>query len=206
MKDVLLIRHGDVEYPTDELGRLLLYGPDAVLSGVGRKQIENLTEKTAHLNLDVIYNSPLPRARQSAKIIVDKHKLRFGKEIPSVTLYDLREPELGEWVGIPIEELRALPRGWDLYSQPKPGQEAYEMLGKRVTVAIRKIVLNKDERCIAIVAHGEVIKIAAFALENINALPPKNPSEVRAEDQVGNGEAFHIVLDKSKRVVRKVKV
>lgn len=207
MKALFLVRHGDVEYPTDNSGRKLLYGPDAHLSGLGKNQMEALAQKLSDKPLDAIYTSPLPRAQESAMIIAKSQQEQYGKEMTPIIQDELREPELGEWVGTPIDELERNPNGYELYAHPKPGQELYEPVGERVTVAIREIVRQTPQQSrTAVVSHGEINKIEVYALENPNAAPPKSSNELSLSDQLKNGEAFRILLDEDNVVVSRERI
>lgn len=207
MKEIVLVRHGDVEYPADETGRKLLYGPDAHLSDVGKNQMQVLAEELSDKPLDFVYTSPLPRAQQSAAIITAEQEKRFGRKLHAIVINDLREPELGEWVGVPIDELERNPNGFELYAHPKPGQEPYSQVSQRVTFRIRQLVqeLNPDSKSL-IVAHGEIVKISNYALEHPTAEPPKSSSVLPLSDQLKNGEAFLTAFDKENRVIKKERI
>ena len=205
MKEIYLVRHGDVEYPTDSSGRKLLYGPDAHLSEVGKKQMEALAQKLPAL--DGIYTSPLPRAQKSADIVGKAQIERYGRDLTPIIQEELREPELGEWVGVLIDELEKNPNGYDLYSHPKLGQEPYEQVGERVAQAMRHIVKKLPLQCITVfVSHGEIVKISIFALEHSGATPPKHSNELSLSDQLKNGEAFRFVLDENNKVISKERI
>lgn len=89
---MFIIRHGDTLYPTDNLGRKLIYGPDAPLTetGIGQAHSLSFELKKRGIWLDKIYTSPYVRARQTAEII--SGDLGVGTLIEREELIDIRGP------------------------------------------------------------------------------------------------------------------
>lgn len=208
MKELILVRHGDVEYPTDASGRKLLYGPDAHLSEIGNNQMKALAGKLSDTQLDSLWVSPLIRTRESASFIVALQKKRYGKE-PELHIEDrLRGLILGEWVGMPIDQIETEPNGWpDFYSHPKPGQELYDKLYERVSEATAEIVASLPQQYTsAIIAHSEINRIVVYYLEHPAAPIPRNGNELPEIGQMNKGEALRIVLDDQNNVVTKERI
>lgn len=107
--------------------------------------------------VDVVYVSPLQRARQTAE----------GINAPKIVVEDLREIDFGDWGGLSWEEIEArwpeaiaLRRDW--FGTSPPGGEPWEIFVARVTGAL-EIVL-RDPRRKAIVAHGAVNAVIGATL------------------------------------------
>lgn len=109
------------------------------------------------LAVDVVYVSPLRRARQTAE----------GIPAPRIIVEDLREIDFGEWGGLCWEEIErrwpetvALGRDW--FGTSPPGGESWDAFVARVHGALRTVL--RDSRRKAIVAHGAVNAVIAAAL------------------------------------------
>jgi broad specificity phosphatase PhoE len=107
--------------------------------------------------VDVVYVSPLARARQTAE----------GIDAPKVVIDDLREIDFGEWGGLSWDQIEArwpeaLAYGRNWFGTSPPGGEPWEAFVARVEGALRRIL--QDPRPKAIVAHGAVNAVIGAAL------------------------------------------
>jgi broad specificity phosphatase PhoE len=110
-----------------------------------------------HFDVEVVYVSPLLRARQTAAGIL----------APQVVIDDLREIDFGEWGGLSWEEIEtrwpetlANKRSW--FGTSPPGGESWPAFVARVEGALKTVL--KDPRPKAIVAHGAVNAVIGAAL------------------------------------------
>ncbi|MHB1535299.1 MAG: histidine phosphatase family protein [Acidimicrobiales bacterium] len=167
--EVLLTRHAKQDIPT---------GPDATpadwvdppLSGLGRRQADNLGRNLADLSLDAVYASTLRRAGDTAQAVAAHHGLAVR------TLAELREIELYRDVptGRPISE--AIPatlidgvrarflrdRSWDAF----PLSESSAAFRQRVVAAVEGIVAAHPGERVLVACHGGVINAyLAWALQ-----------------------------------------
>jgi len=158
-----LVRHGQTRANIDQVwhGRT-----DTELTELGLKQADKLGEHFHHyMTPEVIYASPLQRARLTAQAIAD----RFS--IPVQLDPRLMEFDLGDWEGETYESLQAS-RGIlkKLVTEPDftaPNGESQNLVRKRVVKAIEDITHKHPEENIVIVAHGVAIGIAlSHFLEN----------------------------------------
>jgi broad specificity phosphatase PhoE len=92
---LLLVRHGETDWNAE--GRLQGQ-TDRPLSEFGRRQALRLADDLATEQLDAIYSSDLARARETAEIVGERHRL------PVVLDPDLREKDWGTWEGITAVE------------------------------------------------------------------------------------------------------
>lgn len=151
-----IVRHGQTHANIDKVwhGRT-----DTELTEEGIAQAEKLSENFHHyMEPEVIYASPLQRARLTAQSIAD----RFS--IPLHLDERLMEFDLGDWEGVTFESLRDARGIMDkLVTDPDftaPNGESQRLVKKRVVQAIEEIAQKHPEENIVIVAHGVAIGIA----------------------------------------------
>ena len=149
---VLLVRHGQTDW--NAAGRIQGVS-DIPLNELGREQARLLA---AELNRpDVIYTSPLKRARETAEII--------GRELGSgvVCAPELTELNFGDWEGCSWEEIgRRWPEEFALYAADRrnyapPGGESYAGMTSRAWPFITRLrsAPGGDALC---VCHSAVIR------------------------------------------------
>jgi broad specificity phosphatase PhoE len=148
--ELLLIRHALPVRRELEVGTA-----DPELSEAGHAQARHLAEYlAAEAPLDVLYTSPLNRARQTAAPIAE----RFGLDVvvdDGVAEWDRHSNEY-----VPIEELKAAddPR-WQalLRGEWTSHDESPEQFAQRVVDTIEAIIAGHRSKRAAVVCHGGVI-------------------------------------------------
>ena len=156
MTRLLLIRHAEPD--DDARGRC--YGRlDVGLSPTGLASADRLAENLQEVELDSVYASPRLRAVQTAAALgitldIDDRlcELDFG-ELEGRTYDEIEreQPELfRRWMETPT-----LVRF--------PGGESYAELRGRVAAAVGDVIAANNDRTVAVVSHGGVIR-AALAL------------------------------------------
>jgi len=184
---VYLIRHGDVEPQFSPDRRRVLYGPEAVLSDTGRAKAQQLAEKMTGIGpMAAIYTSPYPRASETARIIAQAFGINM---ITDDRLHDTLVPKL--W-GVRLDEV--LKRGpnsfWD---SPTEGQETPAQIDARMFATFNEIIKAYEGKSLAIVSHGDPIKILYYRLyHRKGALPPMQDLK---KCELGNAESCRLVLD-----------
>lgn len=150
---VLLIRHGETAW--NALRRWQGRAP-VPLSEVGLAQARALGSYLAarQVPIDVLYSSPLTRARQTAQAITDALGLSLNTEDR------LCEVDVGDWQGLSHDEVEA----WDgerfaayladWYNVPTPNGESRRELQVRARAAFDDITAQHSGETIAIVSHG----------------------------------------------------
>lgn len=108
-------------------------------------------------DVDVVYVSPLQRARQTAE----------GIAAPKIVVDDLREIDFGEWGGLSWDEIEArwpetIAQKRDWFGTSPPGGEPWEDFVARVKGALGTVL--RDPRRKAIVAHGAVNAVIGATL------------------------------------------
>src|SRR5437667_6499560 len=120
MKQTLLfIRHGQTTWNVEH--RLPGQLPGVALNETGRQQAARLADALTVLPISAIISSPLERARDTAEIIAQPHKLEIQYEP------DLMDLDLGYWSGINYDELSKNDPEWKAFVRdPTAGPEGVE--------------------------------------------------------------------------------
>lgn len=145
----LLVRHG----LTDAVGhRITGRLPGVNINKTGEAQAARL----AHLEADAIFSSPLERAIQTATPLSQ----RLGLPIQISEAFS--EVHFGEWSGLTLRELEALP-AWKVFnrfrsSRRPPGGELMLDVQTRVVNELSRLAGEYDEKTVAIFTHADVIK------------------------------------------------
>jgi probable phosphoglycerate mutase len=144
--EIAFVRHGQVHNP-----RGVYYGrtPRYRLSEEGRRQAQATAEHLRDKPLAAVFSSPLLRARQTARIILEHHNgvpLRTSRLLNEVcTPFD----------GYTLRELDAI--GWDLYNPNSPEYEQPPDVLKRVQRFLARVRNQYAGQSVAAVSHGDVI-------------------------------------------------
>lgn len=180
---VILVRHGETDW--NELA-ILQGRANTTLNDVGITQMENLGaswRKSVGLDVNVVYSSPLLRARQSAEILCKYLPVDFSE----IILDDnLQEMGLGILTGLPKSDLvgnsnyLAIYKSWlkDLnYAQPSgPAEiiseytqhylkgkefsgESLNAVQERAWNSLEKMVTKNKGKTILVSAHGGIIML-----------------------------------------------
>jgi len=147
-KEIVFVRHAESQANRDGVWNGRIDGP---LSEEGRATLEPLGRRLSKWRFDAVLSSPLTRALETAR--------SFSEEVEVVD--DLIEIDLGEWEGVPFDEVRArhgeeLARAVDTRTLPmgRTG-ESLQQVGERAVAAVDRIFeeMGDDDR-VAVVTHG----------------------------------------------------
>ena len=181
---LLLVRHGQTEWNKSYRfqGRT-----DIQLTDEGKRQAMLLSERLLSWPPDVIYTSPLSRARFTASAIAS----RFG--LDPIILPELEEINFGDWEGQSLITLKvdnpiAYER-WrsDPFFNPPEGGETWPEISSRLKRAVDVMLSSKFGRVIA-VSHGGVIR-ALYAV--IMGFDPHRTWNVDVSNCSMSGIEFH---------------
>lgn len=150
-----LIRHGTTDAIRDVLcGRM----PDVHLNAAGQQQAQDLGRNIAEIgDLQAVYASPLDRAQETAAPIASAQGLAVQTEAGFIEL------DYGGWTGRCFEDVRKHDY-WAEYNRFRsmskaPGGESLMEVQSRAWSALFRILgTTPDDRSIAIVTHGDVIR------------------------------------------------
>ena len=159
MPTILLARHGESDWNRE---RRWQGHADRPLTERGREQARALAERLASIELDAVYASALPRARDTAAAVAASQALEVE------VMPDLREVDVGSWSGLTradaelrfpdaFERWRNGGHGWD-------DGETYLEMSERVLRTVRQIA-DAATGPVLVVSHGGPIRaIHAAAL------------------------------------------
>ena len=151
-----LVRHGETYA---NINKVWHGQTDTELTELGYAQAKQLGDHFHHyMRPDVIYASPLQRAKITAESIAGQFGLTVKLD-PRLMEFDL-----GDWEGRTFEDLKGSADIMDqLVKNPDftaPGGESQNLVKRRVVEAIEEILEKHDQQNIIIVAHGVTLGIA----------------------------------------------
>ncbi|HRY62985.1 MAG TPA: class I tRNA ligase family protein [Patescibacteria group bacterium] len=140
---------------------------DMSINNEGSKQAEEIAEKIKNKHFDLIFCSPLKRARETAEILFGKNNLKIDER--------LTEIDFGQLTGKSWSEA-------DEYREAGfPGGESYSDVARRVNDFLAEIFDKYPGKRIAIVSHSNIWKV----LENIINDQPLNINFLKQHAQLG---------------------
>lgn len=200
MKTVFLIRHGEVEYPRNEKGESLVYGPTTPLSDLGRKQLEVLGKEFVRqkIKIEAIYSSSYRRAIESSEFFMKN----LYYKTPLILTGELRDVDNFGWHGKTMKEYSKL--SGDVYSHPlNKKDESLERLSTRGLNVFKKIIKNKYNS-LAIVSHGDFLSALVWRLEHKRS--PLNYKVMKKNFYPEKGQAVLYEVNQSLKKVKRVKL
>lgn len=160
----IFVRHGETAY--NQLKRRMGQRIDESLNETGLEQARELVGKLED-NFDIIFSSPLKRAKETAEIIA----ARFNKKF---VLSDyLKERDFGSLSGKPYEEaweeMRKSgfnnPKSADIkqkYNYRPYGGESVDDVKARLEKFIDEVKKNYSDKTVLVVTHGGIIRLIHF--------------------------------------------
>lgn len=153
---VFLVRHGATVLSAEDR---YAGSVDVFLSDEGRAQARALGTRLAGEPLAAVYASPMSRAEDTARLIVD------GRGLEVATVPELRETDHGHWEGKTREEIRAAFS--DEYARwerdpftfaPSSGETGLQVLA-RALPAFLAIVGRHPDASVLVVSHKATIRL-----------------------------------------------
>lgn len=152
---IILVRHGETQGNREGLFR---GQADFPLNENGLRQAHELAQALKGYRLEVVYSSPLSRARVTAELIAKPHNLKVEIE-PG-----FNNIRLGIWEGRPKAEIeKESPQLWRLWTtEPErlqlPDAETLKDVQVRAFSAIERIAHENSGQTLAVVTHRAVLK------------------------------------------------
>jgi broad specificity phosphatase PhoE len=152
---LVLVRHAESRGAGKFVGQ-----QDEPLSTEGRRQLKGLARKLSKFRFQAIFASDLTRAIATARATARRQKLEVQIR-PG-----LREMHFGRWQGLSWEQIRRRePRAADRWSkhfpsESIPGAERFPRFRRRVNAELTAIVDANRGRCVLVVTHAGVIRVA----------------------------------------------
>jgi len=147
---LIIARHGQTEGNKKRLWQGI---SDLELTEEGRIQAKKLAERLKNHNIEIIFVSPLKRARQTAEEII-----KFHPEAEVIVDDDLKEINFGILEGLSREEIKEKyndifeEREKDKFNYRIPNGESHADVEKRALRVLEKVLKTKKDSII--VAHG----------------------------------------------------
>ena len=155
---IYFIRHGETIWNKE---KKIQGQSDIPLNEYGKELAYITSEAIKDIPFDIVYSSPLIRAKETAEILTQNRNLAIH-EHPLLT-----EMSFGEGEGESLPEIHAHPE-MKLYNFihnpgeyiPPLGGETFEELYERCKTFIEDIIIpsEKNYNCMLIVAHGALIR------------------------------------------------
>ncbi len=155
---ILFVRHGQTEFNAK---KIIAGGKsDVPLNETGRKQANQAAEKLKNVKIDVVFCSPMKRAKQTARAI-----LKYHKDTPIFYDERLRERDWGEFDGKPDE---LLPQNfWHLETVLPESVEKVDMLYERLKSFYQEILDKYKNKTVLVVAHNGVARVSGLYFKGV---------------------------------------
>jgi len=157
---VFVIRHGESTWVRE---RRFAGSRDVPLTDTGRRQCAAVARALAATGVAAVYASPLERARASAEVIAEPHRLPV-RIVPAFA-----EMGFGAWEGLTRDEIRArFPEGWEQWrSAPHLcaplGGETVSKVAERVGAGLTELQQAHADQTIVLVSHSIVMRVMVLA-------------------------------------------
>jgi broad specificity phosphatase PhoE len=159
VKQAFFARHGESDYSV----RGLLNGDVAVsvgLTDAGRAQVTRLRKSLRNVPVDLCVTTQLERVQLTADGALD------GRDVPRLVIPELNDPLYGPYEGRGIDDYRTWATAATSRDTPGAGGESRYSIVERYALGFR-IVLDRDEETILVVAHSLPISYLLGALEGL---------------------------------------
>jgi broad specificity phosphatase PhoE len=195
VKTIYFVRHGQTEW---NAASRMQGQQNSDLNDIGRQQAEVHGRLLARLDIDVLYASPLDRARQTVEIV--------QRHVAIEARYDARivEWNCGDWSGQLRADVRLRwPKQWaaleaDPYHYRGPGCENYPDMLARTRPFVTEL-LASEARNIAVVSHGMIGRVMVGALMGFDAaamIAFRQPNDIVYRVRLPAASAAAAVLDR----------
>ena len=197
MGTIWLLRHGQTTANAQEV----IQGPriDAPLSDLGMRQAASLGEALADRPIEVVYSSPLVRARDTAEALVHRHQRRDATakgQLAVQVVPELYEMDYGSFAGRSYTEIRdemdQVLDAWKMgfVDQAFPGGESAALAQHRIRPFAQRLREGAAGREVAVVAHGRINRVliatlTGVGLTRLEEFPQSNASITELD--VGGG-------------------
>lgn len=157
---ILLIRHGETAWNRAKIFRGVY---DIPLNENGRAQASHLA-KALTCRIDVAYSSPLSRARETARIVLEPHG------IEAAVHEGLKDFNYGKWTGLEDEIVASKWPGeharWtaEPHKIRPPGGDTLQEIFDRALDAVEEIAQKHDGQTVALFAHRVVNKLLILGM------------------------------------------
>ena len=170
---LIFVRHGLSSFNKE--GRIQGRNDLSVLTREGQLQAEAAGKIISSIPIDAIYSSPLQRASETTKIIIEQHQSKIQANYTD----DLLEVNLGTWSGLKKEELKNLypekiaiwdnePKELSIKREDGTEFQPIKELLSQAEKFLKSLFTNysNSKKTILIVAHNAILKCLILKLIN----------------------------------------
>lgn len=190
--DVVFVRHGETTANHEQRW----YGAlDAPLTERGKLQVqmtgERFRRQQQRAPADVLYVSPLPRARSTAAAIATAIGLT------PIVEDGLREFSIGDWEGRTFRDLAENEHLWEHWAQDPtfapPNGESPVSFGRRAAQAVSALAQRHPDQRIVLVTHGGIISclLDLWLGDNTGDWVRWDPHNCAVSELVWDGQRWH---------------
>ncbi len=162
---IILTRHGQTASNAE---KRIMGWLDEGLNQIGNKQAERLAKRLSNWNIDLFFSSPLSRALQTCKAIVQYH------DAPLNIIEDFGEIRITLWEGLSWHEVaERYPKEWEIWRKNPTlldikDVESLAHLRKRVGRVLNNLIEPNKGKTILITSHDAVTRMAILYLIGID--------------------------------------
>ena len=189
--EIILVRHGEAEH--NVLGISSSDKEKYPLTELGKRQASETAEKIGDKHIDIVFSSPIIRAKQTAQPYLDKHKhdLIIDERLSEITS--------GNWEG-KTQHDPEIKAARDAYKNLETEErfitkrggtgEAWADLEVRVKDFLNDILVKYKGKTILCFSHQGTDEMAIKILRNLS-----NKEAIKVFHGIDNGEVFPIYVD-----------
>lgn len=146
--NLYVIRHGETNMGKNKI----IATEDEPLNSNGIEQAVNVGKELRKLNIDLVYCSPIERAKHTLKL------LDLDKGIPVVIENRIKERDMGIYENVSFDDID-WERFWGYNSDLKYNEmESMKSVYKRVRVFLDELKLKQPNKNILLVTHGGIAR------------------------------------------------
>jgi broad specificity phosphatase PhoE len=193
---IYLVRHGQTEWNVKGLAQGHL---DSSLTQEGIKQAQEISQKLKHIRFADIFSSDLLRAKRTADIVAQEHKLIVK------TTKLLRERTFGKYEGKPYKDFHdafnmLLKKYQNISDKEKTklklaqNIDSIDEIMSRLFVFLREIALSYINKKVLVITHGGVMRhlLIHLAFGNEKSLSPGSISNTAIIKLESDGVDFFV--------------
>ncbi len=174
---IFIVRHGETDH--NVAGRIQGQEIDDPLNETGRAQARERAEALADESFDVIFSSPLKRARETAEIIAER------VNAPVLFRDEIKERAFGKFSGRLFQEVNAeMGTAWNQVASTPDDEELKRIYGRETGTDFRERLLaftedvkhSYPDKRVLVIAHGGLIRLAHFLFKEVQVEHVHNAS------------------------------
>ena len=153
---LFVVRHGETDWVRE---RRFSGSRDVPLTEAGRRQCAAVARALAGTGIAAVYASPLERARASAEVIAEPHRL------PVRIAPAFSEMGFGPWEGLTGPEVRErFPEAWEQWRSaphlcPMAGGDTLTTVAERVAAGVETLQAEHAGQTVVLVSHAIVTRV-----------------------------------------------